>query len=399
MNWKLFRILAISIFSASLGQGLVVPLLPAYAHGLGATSLKIGLIFAAFPLAMTFAMPIVGRLSDAKGRKPFIVWGLFFYFLTSIAFTFSKDVNALILIRFLQGLASAMITPVTRAYTGDITPNGKEGMAMGLLNASSHGGLSAGPLLGGLMKDAYGIQASFLSMGLVCFVGFLASILLLPPAGKERLTPRRASLYLKTLLRDRYIAGLLLHSFASTMCAGAAWTFGPMIADVEFNMSGVAIGLYLTVSIVIMALLTTPMGMLADRFGKRPFMAVGGVATACSMILFTQMREVWHLYEVSILLASGIGISGPAIMGMAVVIGRKHGAMGAIVSLVTMSEAAGWVVGPTLAGFIMDHVGMPAAFLGGAAFMALAAVLVLFLTSGYHRIETEPLGQCKYTRE
>ncbi len=307
----------------------------------------------------------------------------------------SKDVNALILVRFFQGVAAAMIAPVTRAYAGEITPSGKEGLTMGLLNASSHGGLSAGPLLGGLMKDLYGIHTSFLSMGLVCLVGFLASLLLLPPAKKERIAHGRVALHLGKLSKNRPLAGVLLHGFTSSMCVGAGWTFGPMIADVDFKMSGVGIGLYLTVSIVVMALLTTPMGILADRFGKRPFMAVGGVATACGMILFTRMEEVWHLYEVSIILAAGSGISGPAILGMAVVIGRKQEAMGAIVSLVTMSETAGWVVGPTLAGVVIDHFDMSAAFLGGAAFMLLAVSLVLYLTSGFHRIETEPPGPCR----
>ncbi|MCP4687342.1 MAG: MFS transporter [Desulfobacterales bacterium] len=385
-NWKLFKILAIAIFSSALGQGLVVPLLPVYAHGMGASSLEIGMIFAAFPLSMTFALPVFGRLSDVKGRKPFITWGLFCYFITSIAFTCSSDVNALILIRFLQGVAAAMIMPVARAYAGEITPGGKEGLAMGLVNASSHGGLSAGPLLGGIMKDVYGIQTSFLSMGLVCVAGFLICAIFLPPTAKERTTPGRLPLDLKKRLKNKHLIGLLLFGFSSTMCVGAAWTFGPMIADVEFKMSGVAIGLYLTVSIVFMALLTPPMGVLADRFGKRPFIAVGGVVTAGAMIMFTQMREVWHLYEVSILFAAGSGISGPAIMGMAVVIGRKEGSMGAVISLLTMSETIGMVVGPILAGAVIDHVNLAAAFLGGAAFMLLAAALVLFLTSGFRDV-------------
>lgn len=186
------------------------------------------------------------------------------------------------------------------------------------------------------------------------------------------------------------MAGLLLFGCTSTMCTGAAWTFGPMIADVELKMSGVAIGLYLTVSIVIMALLTTPMGMLADRLGKRPFLIAGGITTACAMVLFTRMREVWHLYEVSILFAAGTGISGPAIMGMVVVIGRKRGAMGACVSLLTISETMGMVVGPILAGFIIDHLDTPAAFLGGACLMLLAAAAALHLMSGFRMLEAAP---------
>jgi MFS family permease len=123
MNKKLSSTLFLAVFSVTLGVGLVVPLLPVYAYELGATGLYIGFIFGAFSLSRTVFLPYFGHLSDLKGRKPFITTGLLAYFLVSIAYVLSKDVNFFIAIRFFQGIASAMILPVAQAYVGEITPS------------------------------------------------------------------------------------------------------------------------------------------------------------------------------------------------------------------------------------------------------------------------------------
>ena len=184
MNTKVFATLFLAVFSVTLGVGLVVPLLPVYAYELGASGLHIGLIFGGFSLSRTVFLPLFGRLSDLKGRKAFITTGLLAYFLVSLGFALSKDLNVFILIRVLQGIASAMILPVAQAYIGDITPPHKEGLVMGLFNLSLYGGLSLGPVLGGAANDLFGIQASFLGMGCVSLLGFFLCWALLP-AGKH----------------------------------------------------------------------------------------------------------------------------------------------------------------------------------------------------------------------
>ncbi|MBW2575913.1 MAG: MFS transporter, partial [Deltaproteobacteria bacterium] len=70
---KIFGTLFFSIFGTVTGVGIVVPLLPVYAHNLGASGIYIGLIFGSFSLSRTFLLPYFGRYSDKKGRKPFIV--------------------------------------------------------------------------------------------------------------------------------------------------------------------------------------------------------------------------------------------------------------------------------------------------------------------------------------
>ncbi len=87
---KIFATLFFSIFVTVTGVGIVVPLLPVYAHDQGASGFFIGMIFGAFSLGRTFFLPYFGRLSDIKGRKPLIVPGLLAYTVISFGFIFFK---------------------------------------------------------------------------------------------------------------------------------------------------------------------------------------------------------------------------------------------------------------------------------------------------------------------
>jgi len=81
---KVFPILAVSIFSAMLGVGLIVPLLPLYAQDLGATGIQLGILFAGFAISQSIFTPIMGRLSDHRGRKIFLITGLLLYSIISL---------------------------------------------------------------------------------------------------------------------------------------------------------------------------------------------------------------------------------------------------------------------------------------------------------------------------
>ncbi len=382
MNWKIFRTLFFAIFASMLGQGLVVPLLPAYAHNLGASGLYIGFIFGAFSLSTTLFLPYFGQLSDVRGRKPLIISGLFAYFITSVAFMFSANISSLIMIRFLQGIAAAAIMPVVRAYAGDITPKGKEGLVMGMLNVFLWAGLGAGPIIGGVMKDSFGINAAFLSMGLVCLAGFFGCVIFLPPVKSEHISARgKHPVSLWKLVSDKYVSGLFIFRLVHSMCLGAVWTFGPLLADVRFGLSGLVIGSMLTSGLIVGAVLMAPMGILADRMSKKLLIVIGGLIVVYGMFFFADIQKPWEFFAVSILLSAGGAIAIPSIMAMTVIIGSRKGSMGSIMSLLTLAESLGTLIGPILAGVVVDMLGMTVAFSGGAILMLLAIILNILCNS------------------
>ncbi len=377
----IFSTLFFSMLATVTGVGIVVPLLPVYAHTLGANGLYIGLIFGAFSLSRAFFLPYFGRLSDKKGRKPFIVVGLFAYSIISLAFMFSKDVNSLIFTRFLQGVASAMLMPVIQAYIGDITPEGKEGFSMGLFNMSMFFGLSLGPVIGGIINDKLSLNAAFICMGFLAFIGFLLAFFLLPPTKSEQAvyfgkTPAEW----KILLRDRVIAGLFLFRFAYTFCIGVIWGFLPVLADSEFFLSSSSIGILVMLGVFISGLIHLPMGYLADRVNKNMMIAAGGFIVVFAMFYFEWSNTSRGLFYASILFGIGGGISMPALMALAVLKGNKAHAMGSVMALLTLAHSVGMFAGSILAGMMMDFSLLRKAFTMGAVIMGVGVGLFFVCT-------------------
>ncbi len=380
---KIFGVLFFSIFAAVTGVGIVVPLLPVYAHDLGASGIYISLIFGAFSLSRTLFLPYFGRRSDRKGRKPFIVAGLFSYAAISVAFILSSGVEALIMIRFVQGIASAMIMPVVQAYVGDITPLGREGWIMGLFNMSLFTGLSAGPLLGGVIKDHFSLNGAFACMGILSFIGFGMSMVLLPPTKMERVMQRkkRPLGWLK-ILTDRTIAGLFSFRLAHTTCIGVIWGFLPVFADTEFSISASAIGVLVMLGVFVSGAIQVPMGWLADRSNRKFMVVSGGLLAACAVYTFTLATGFWDMFAASIAFGLGGGIAMPALMAAAVLQGSRSDAMGSVISLLTVAHSLGMLVGSLLAGIMMDWFVLRQAFVLVALFMGSGTILFALLTIG-----------------
>ncbi len=379
MDRKIFTALFSSIFAAVTGVGIVVPLLPVYAHELGASGIYIALIFGGFSLSRTFFLPFFGRLSDKKGRKPFLTIGLFCYFLISLAFMLSEDLNSLVIIRFIQGVASAMIMPVAQAYVGDITPMGKEGISMGIFNMSIFLGLSIGPLLGGVIKDAFTIQAAFACMGVLALAAFFLSYIFLPAMDQERIIMGEYHpVAWRRLIFDRHIAGLFVFRMVYTTCIGIIWGFLPVFADKDFSLSSSAIGFLVMLGIAVSGVMHIPMGMVADRLDKRMLLIIGGLISFVSMLMVSWAGGFWGLFWANVIFGVGGGISQPSNMALAVISGNRLEAMGAVMSLMTVAHSLGMLLGSMFGGIIMDLFNLKYAFImGGYLLLAGTAVFAV----------------------
>jgi len=101
--------LCFAVFVSMLGFGLVMPLLPMYARTFGATGVQLGFLTASFALTRVVSTLPGGWISDRMGRKKPIAVGLLMYSVVMALYGFSQDVNQLIILRSLQGVASGIV--------------------------------------------------------------------------------------------------------------------------------------------------------------------------------------------------------------------------------------------------------------------------------------------------
>jgi MFS family permease len=309
------------------------------------------------------------------------VLGLLSYTLISFAFIFSNHVETLILLRFIQGAASAMIMPVVQAYVGDITPAGMEGSVMGLFNMSMFTGLSLGPLIGGFINDRFSLQSSFVAMGALALVGFLLSLFLLPPRRLEQVVCQsNRPLAWGRLLQDRQIAALFSFRFAYTACIGVIWGFLPVYANARFSLSSSAIGILVMLGVFVSGLIHLPMGYLADRINRRLLVLAGGLIVAGAVYFYALAGGFRGMLVCSLCFGIGGGMSMPALMAIGVQRGVESKAMGSVMALLTMAHSLGMLAGSLLAGLMMEVSQLRYAFFLGALLMLLGSGLFFRLS-------------------
>ena len=383
LNKKIFGTLFFSLLATITGVGIVVPLLPVYASHEGAGGLYIGLIFGAFSISRTFLLPLFGRWSDRKGRKPFILIGLVSYAFVSVAFIIFTRVPHLIIIRFFQGIASAMIMPVIQAYVGDITPSGREGFVMGLFNMSLFFGLSLGPVAGGVINDHFSLPAAFVCMGILALVGAGLSYWLLPTTRDEAVLRKgRPPLEWSAILGDRVIIGLFIFRLVYTASIGVIWGFVPVLADAAFDVTSSQIGILVMLGVLVSGIVQTPMGYLADRISRKAMILTGGALAGLAVLSFQWAQSYTHLLATSVVFGLGGGVAMPALMAVAVLKGHQTDSMGSVMSVLTVGHSLGMLIGALAAGMMMDWWHLRLAFTFGFWFMLAGMICFYFCLYG-----------------
>ena len=130
-------------------------------------------VTSAYLLAYAVPLLITGRLGDRFGPKRVYLVGLVIFTLASLWSGLSGSLEMLIAARAVQGIGAALMTPQTMAVITRTFPPNRRGAAMGLWGATAGVATLVGPLLGGVLVDAWGWEWIFfinLPVGVVAFV-------------------------------------------------------------------------------------------------------------------------------------------------------------------------------------------------------------------------------------
>ncbi len=113
-------------------------------------------LFSSYLLASSVTVPVVGKLSDLFGRRPFYIAGLGLFLIGSAVSGFSQNMEQLIAARAVTGIGGGAMMALSVTTIGDIFSPRERGRWMGLIMTTFGLGSILGPLVGGFITDHFG---------------------------------------------------------------------------------------------------------------------------------------------------------------------------------------------------------------------------------------------------
>lgn len=182
-------IILFTVFLDVLGIGLIVPVLPYYVESFNVPDFVITLLFAVFSLFAFFSAPILGMISDRKGRRPVLLISLASSAIGWLIFAFSRTIWGLFLGRIIDGSAAGNIS-TAQNYLIDISKDQKERTHnLGLIGAIFGVAFIVGPLVGGILSGI-SMKLPFLTVGIMATINTVLAYFFLPETHHDRNTGR-----------------------------------------------------------------------------------------------------------------------------------------------------------------------------------------------------------------
>lgn len=144
-----------NLFTPFFTSGVNV-VLPAMGLELGATALELSLVVVVFSLAQSVFSILGGRLGDVWGRRRLLLTGMGLFVAFTVAVGLAPGMHSLLGFRFLQGMASALVSTCATAIAISMAPLPQRGQVMGVLTTAVYLGLTLGPLAGGGVSELFG---------------------------------------------------------------------------------------------------------------------------------------------------------------------------------------------------------------------------------------------------
>src|SRR3990172_5020446 len=192
----------LGLFTSAMDQTVVGTSMPRIIADLGGFGL-FSWVGTGFMLASTTTVPIVGKLTDIYGRKPFYMLGIFVLIAGSALAGMSQNVEQLIAFRVVQGLGAGMIMGIAFAIIGDVFPPSERGKWAGLMSGVFASASVLGPLIGGTLTDHVHWRWVFyvnLPLGSLALLVLLLGMPNIRPVERSRLDYRGMFLLIATVV-------------------------------------------------------------------------------------------------------------------------------------------------------------------------------------------------------
>jgi MFS family permease len=364
-----------ALYASSLGVGLIFgfqpPLIAFVLSRTGASNVAIGAVTAVSLIAVILLGPVYPRAIGRLGLKPSILCGVVAAAVLLLLMAFDRRVSIWLCLRFLSGCVLGLAWISSEIWMNVASDDESRGVVMGIYGTVFSIGVVSGPAL----LELTGTQGR---APFVC--GALCLLLTLVPLALLRTVraPAAPAAPLAGLIGVVRLAPVvMLAALVAGLVESADLALLPLYG-LHAGLSERGSLLLLTVFMIGNVVLQTPIGLLADRFGRRTLLSCCAASSAVGPLLLPACIDMPALLGILLFLWGGTLYAfyslGIALLGEEFQAAELAAANTAFVIV----YCAGGVIGPSVGGLAMDvwpRGGLPLVL--SAAPIALLARLLL----------------------
>lgn len=358
---------------------MVHSLLPVFmVSALGASALAVGLVEGVAEATALIVKVFSGTLSDYLGRrKELTVLGYGLGALSKPLFAAAATVNGVLVARFIDRIGKGMRGAPRDALIADLTPEPIRGAAYGLRQSLDTVGAFLGPVFAMALMVLW--AGDFRRVFWFAVIpGGLAVVLLLTgvrePEASKRPGQARSPIHWRTLM-------LFDKAYWWVVAIGAVFTlarFSEAFLILRARQTGLSDALApaaLVLMNVVYAATAYPAGKLADRVDRRFLLAAGLLVILLADLALARAEGV-PLAAVGVALwGLHMGLTQGLLAAMVAAAAPSH-LRGSAFGFFNLASGVAMLAASALAGFLWDRLGAPSTFYAGAAFSAVALVLL-----------------------
>ena len=389
-------------FSVDLCAGALPVIMVYLSRHLELSIAQSALVIGIYTLCSSLTQPLFGYLSDraAATGSLWSKWqsavGLAWLAIFQGSTGFAPNYGVLLLLAGLAGLGSAAFHP--HGASGASKSGGaRKTSAMSVFMLGGNTGYALGPILAGVMLEAFGVHSSivisFIGLALVPLVYFAGR-----NASKNMAVPTAATLVARTSgkLLERNLAfsrfaviALLIVMFFRAWTQSGITSFIPVYFSQIAGLSVPDAAKVLSINLLALACGGLAGGVLADRLGsKRVLISTYLIYAPCTYLLFTTHGLLPLL--IAPLAGFVAGASWPPLIVMSQELFPKNAGVGSGIALGFAFAMGG--IGQSITGWLAEpeHLGLQPALQMLTLFPILAAIFVLALPSRHKQVASAP---------
>lgn len=374
---KLLWLLASATFIIFFQAYMIAPLIPNLSVIFKVSQQFTGILIPAYLIPYAIATLFFGLLADRFRPTSIIIISLLAFIILTLLTSTASTVNELILWRFLTGMGSSGVIPISVALTGRLYSFDERGRPLGWLFGAMAGGAAAGSTIGVALAPMVGWRMLFIGLAILAAV---VLIFLAVSINKLKLPkPITAGITLNRVINGYY--DLLaqrrgLRTYFYVLCNGifhaGIFTWLGLYFKDNYSLNEWQIGLALMGYGLPGFLLGPVIGKAADIHGRKHLLPLGFLISGLSVALIAFHLPLWLTCILVTTLSLGYDLSQPLLAGIVTDFGKNQPgqAMGLNVFMLFMGSG----IGSLLFGALIPY-GWPVALLTFTCFQLVIAVI------------------------